>query len=92
MKKRKKQPKRLSPEGLMGFTRDQIRLGMVSNAGPAMIGFLPSFPGQGGVMKAMEPLRLVPQIHATGYMLGAVGEMGDFATGKKSKRKRKRKR
>jgi hypothetical protein len=77
MTKKKKKVKKFSAQGLMQFTGEQIGLGLVSNAGPAMIGFLPSFPGQAGTMQAMKPLRLVPQIHATGYFIGGFGEMGE---------------
>ena len=86
-----KKTKKLSPQGIMDFTREQIGLGVVTNAGPAMIGFLPSFPGQAGTMQAMKPLRIVPRIHAAGYFIGAFGEMGDeaFSLFEKPKKKRK---
>jgi hypothetical protein len=89
-RRKKKQPKRLSPQGLVGFTRDQVALGMVSGAGPAMIGFMPAFPGQAGVMQAMTPLRAVPQIHAAGYFIGAAGEMGELAVPKKTRKSKKK--
>ena len=76
-KKKKNKVKKFSAQGLMRFTGEQIGLGIVSNAGPAAIGFLPSFPGQAGTMRAMKPLRMVPRIHATGFFISGFSEMGN---------------